>query len=1051
MKRRTAILLPVPVCLLTALTLPAVQDYGSKYFEPTAEVVTPHIAWARPNSRGPLKVLFITYRQAMREVVEIGQRLEMEAEVFVLHMPGSFVAEKPAIAVVGENAEDEAARLAGKLNNDFDLIVLAQIRWTELPLPSRVEILASVKAGTGLLARLLEGEAPYLDKALTTREEFAASAFVGFPYGALPAFQEFRSLDEFLDSCLQAYRFGKGRVVMLDGFTPPGRQMLTPGPVGPFLDLRLLDYEYYLAFAIRAMLFAAERTLEVTVAAADVSGTREDLPPVSFALAGALAGDELRWVLRDRDGYVWRDEARRLADDGNTKSVAFAAGAVPAGEYLADLWVTRDGAVAGFGSCRVLVDSAARIDTLEPAARAFSREDPVAGQVTLRAPEPGLRLRLRLRDQLRGLIGEQLLPAETARITFAVRGREPRSIVQELEAALLRDEEVVDVCRQRVLVHDLHASPDAFQFYIFEPAFSTTFLQYRLGEAMAAMGFDADTYASYYDRNNSYMAAVLARANMRTIAAIYNTRDPHHVELAHGGRVVEGEHGPVRDRCLSDPAYQLDSRALYTGEAQRLQPFSTCEFNLGDECAFLASAYSSADACFSPFCVADFRAFLKQEYGTLAAVNDEYGADYADWTEILPVTLEEARARPRLAPLWVDHRRHMESVYAGAFARARRVIEQAVPEARVGFEGSGSRNSSYSAEDHWKLCRSMNLNGPYPNRWFSHLVRDFSPPGARIGAGIVGAYPDIARGARNAAAMAYWPWFSLFQGANSVWIYEGTGGRYGGLYAVLAPDFSPYPYFRHCIREVRTLKRGVATLLLNLGRADDGIAVLYSASSAHLSTLTENFPRYGLLLESVPGLLEESGFLFRFMSGAQLEQGELKAGRYRALILPCAQALSPQQVQQIKDFAGAGGIVVADLRPGVADAHGKPYERSPLDDLFGVKQNPRASKPLKSRVAFDSALGGFEKRLAASALDASSPLGSSGLSCRGSRTTSTGHGALRITLSATLPSIKRSTPPRPRVPMVMRSTCLFLAARTICAAGRPATVNALYSSKSSKC
>ena len=971
MKQLAAILWTVVAVLTAALPARAVQDYGAKYFEPTTEVVTPHIAWARPNSRGPLKVLFVTYRQAMREVVELGQRLDMESEVFVLHTPTALVVKKPAIAVVGENAEDETARLAAKLTGDFDLIVLGHIRWDALPLPARVTILSKVKGGTGLLARLLEGEAPYLENALQTREDIDPDAFAGFPHEALPAFRGLGDRAAFVDATLQAYRFGAGRIVLLGGFAPPGRQMLTPAPEAPFLDLHLLDYEYYLAFAIHAMLLAAERPPEVGVAAGGVDGLREEPPPVTFAVSGALTGDEFRWVLRDRDGRLWREATRGIAPGAHADTVAFAAGALPAGEYLADLWVMREGAVAGFGSCRVAVDSAARIDAIEPAARAFGGDEPVAGTVRLNDPGSGLRLRLRLRDERRGLVGEAVVPVGGDRVAFAVAGLEPLSIVQELEAALLAGEAVVDIRRRPILRHDLRPAGDAFQFYIFEPAFSKTFLQYRLGEAMAAMGFDGDTYASYYDRKDDYMASVLARANMRTVADIYNARDPHHVELAHGARVVAGEYGPVRDRCLSDPAYRADSGDLYTEEAKRLKPFSTCEFNLGDECAFLGRAHSGADACFSPFCIEDFRAFLKADYGTLAAVNEEYGADYADWAEVLPVTLEQARAEPRLVPRWVDHRRHMESVYAGAFARAREVIEEVVPDGWVGFEGSGSRNASFSAEDHWKLCRAMTLNGPYPNRWFSHAVRDFSPAGPRIGAGIVGAYPDIGRGARNAACMAYWPWFSLFQGANSVWIYEGTGGRYGGLYAVLAPDFSPYPYFRHCIREVRAIKEGIGTLLLNADRSDEGIAVLYSASSAHLATLTEGFPRYGLLLEAIPGLLEESGFHFRFLSYAQLERGELAGGGYGALILPYAQALSPGEVAQIKAFARGGGLVLADLRPGVADEHGRPYDRSPLDELFGVKQDTRRGQPVASDVAFERPLGVFEKPLAASALDAS--------------------------------------------------------------------------------
>ncbi|MCE5215714.1 hypothetical protein LLH03_01675, partial [bacterium] len=66
--------------LVLALTAALAQGerplYDARFFEPVEEVVTPHIAWAKPYCTPP-KVLFITHRQAMREVVELSQRLEM--------------------------------------------------------------------------------------------------------------------------------------------------------------------------------------------------------------------------------------------------------------------------------------------------------------------------------------------------------------------------------------------------------------------------------------------------------------------------------------------------------------------------------------------------------------------------------------------------------------------------------------------------------------------------------------------------------------------------------------------------------------------------------------------------------------------------------------------------------------------------------------------------------------------------------------------------------------------------------------------------------------
>ncbi len=58
--------------------------YGTKYFTPVEDVITPHIKWLKPSAQPPLKVLFLTYRfyGGMREIVEISQRMDIKYDVF---------------------------------------------------------------------------------------------------------------------------------------------------------------------------------------------------------------------------------------------------------------------------------------------------------------------------------------------------------------------------------------------------------------------------------------------------------------------------------------------------------------------------------------------------------------------------------------------------------------------------------------------------------------------------------------------------------------------------------------------------------------------------------------------------------------------------------------------------------------------------------------------------------------------------------------------------------------------------------------------------------
>ena len=967
--RRLILCTPVALFCCLAGALCADQYYGPEYFAPTERVVSPHIAWATPYAKGPVKALFITYRQGMREVVEFAERLEMDYEVFAFHKPALFADPKPTIHVRGASVDESEKRLAEKLEGDCDVIVFGNVKWDLLPTAARATILAKVKAGAGLVGVILRDEAPYLTKALGEKQSVDAHDVVGaFPFESLPAFGAYDSLDALLTATVDFHRFGDGRIALMKGFSIPGRQILTPRPAGPALEMRLVNYDYYLAYPIHLMLWAARKPPDVAIRGEAVRMSRKAMTPVRFVLSCDGERDvDLRFVVRDEEGDVLTHEAKRAAV-GRETPIAFDPGTLPAGRYFADLWVTRDGKTVNFGSVAVQVDGDTRIKSIAFAKESFSRTEPVAGTVGILNPQAGQSLRIGQVDAFGRLVREVTVNADHETVAFEAPPHDVLSIVQRLDVALIQGDDVIDVARRRFLIHDLYPEDGETLSVIFEPLYSVTFLNAFLCDEIARMGFDANTYASYYDRKRNVLAETLARANLYTIPDVYDYNEPHRVQLAHGRPAIAGEHGPMRDWCLSDPDYDRRARDLYQGEAERLKKYSTIDFNLNDECAFM---HREAEACWSPACIKGFHAFLEKEYGTLDRVNAEYGTRYASWDEIIAPTIEATRKSPALRPIWVDHRRFMDSVYAGAFADARRWIDEVVPGAKVGYEGSGSRTSSFAAEDFWKLNQAMTLNGPYPSTWFFPFVRDFSPPGSVIGGGIVGAYPDLARCARNPAYLGYWPWRNLFEGANSFWVYEGTGGRYGGYYAVITPDFSPYPFFEPHIQAVKTIKAGVGRLLTGAQRADDGIAVLYSAASAHVGSLTKGFPSMGEVLKPLPWLIEDSGFQFRYVSYAQLAEGALDEGDDRLLILPWCQALSRKEIDEIKRFVESGGAVIADLRPGVTDQHGKPYDRSPLDALFGVRQNTTSPKPISGRITFKDKVGDFDRKLSATVSDAS--------------------------------------------------------------------------------
>jgi len=234
----------------------------------------------------------------------------------------------------------------------------------------------------------------------------------------------------------------------------------------------------------------------------------------------------------------------------------------------------------------------------------------------------------------------------------------------------------------------------------------------------------------------------------------------------------------------------------------------------------------------------------------------------------------------------------------------------------------------------------MNLNNIYYRDFLSLAWNDFVEEGTLLGAGWFGGYT----GNRNEPFMRWFPWRALFKGSNSLWVWAG----YGHAGAVMSFDTSLYPFFKAACEEVREIKSGTGKLLMASHRQHDGIALLYSASSVHMATCTAGFPSMDKELNVIVKILHDIGLECRVLSYEEVAAGKLQSLEFKALILPCCQAIGHDEAVAIRRFVENGGYVIADLRPGVTDRHGKPYPKGELDVLFGIQQSSRFKKEVRS-------------------------------------------------------------------------------------------------------
>ncbi|MFC1650405.1 beta-galactosidase trimerization domain-containing protein [Candidatus Latescibacterota bacterium] len=200
----------------------------------------------------------------------------------------------------------------------------------------------------------------------------------------------------------------------------------------------------------------------------------------------------------------------------------------------------------------------------------------------------------------------------------------------------------------------------------------------------------------------------------------------------------------------------------------------------------------------------------------------------------------------------------------------------------------------------------------------------------------------------NKQYLHYIPWYTLFNGMNSIW----WDNMYGGNGAALTPQMKISPPFSIVAEELREIMAGVDKLILKSERLDDGIAIFYSPESI-LAAYTsksgngrENQPsKASASAESFYLACSDLGFTPSYISDNQLDNNLLENNNCSVLFLPYSQAVSDKSIDVIKEFVKRGGTVIADMRPAVMDENLLMRESGEMDEVFGISQSTERISP----------------------------------------------------------------------------------------------------------
>jgi hypothetical protein len=335
-----------------------------------------------------------------------------------------------------------------------------------------------------------------------------------------------------------------------------------------------------------------------------------------------------------------------------------------------------------------------------------------------------------------------------------------------------------------------------------------------------------------------------------------------------------------------------------------------------------------------------FRAYLQAQYPTLDALNASWGSNWTTWDAVMPtLTKDLTPATRNLAP-WTDFRLYVaDQEYQADKRHADQVRAALGPDTYIGIDGftTDGLNIPYGGLDIGRLLATgvFNFYCPYGDDLM--IASMIHGPMVKY----------IGWGMGKPTYMGY-PWRDAFRGQWGTFRYVGE------------TFFSAFGWVQPAggwIGEgTKQLREGVGKTLMGAQRQLSPVAILYSYPSMltcaasgiwvegekgndHLMWRPAGWSR-----DSFERELVQCGVSFGYVTDQQVAQGGLAGKKLLIIPLCMGMALSDATCAAIKQFVAGGGLVVADLIPGLCNEHGKLREQNGqihggLDDLFGVSHD----------------------------------------------------------------------------------------------------------------
>ena len=387
----------------------------------------------------------------------------------------------------------------------------------------------------------------------------------------------------------------------------------------------------------------------------------------------------------------------------------------------------------------------------------------------------------------------------------------------------------------------------------------------------------------------------------------------------------------VRTPSLSDPVWLGRIAGRLKQHVQAFGRPRPLFYNLADEAGVgdLAAAW---DFDFAPASLDGMRTWLRQRYGTLAALNREWGSQFPDWSVVLPMTTDQALQQPdENFAAWADFKAWMDVSFARAVRAGTDAIHSADPGARAALEGG--QIPGWGGYDYSRLTSAVDLMEMYDFGNNIEIARSLDP---RL---VVLQTSSLAD-----EKAIHTIWHEVLLGGRGLILWDEDG-------AFVNDEGEPSERGRTLGTLATELRSGLVAQLIASRAAADPVAILYSPASLRVEWLLDRKAGGKPWAERdaqaeydddnpvrattrrAAALLTHLGVSPQWLTGAMIEHGELERRQIRVLVLPHTLTLSAAEAQAIRAFVAHGGTVLSDFVPGAFDEHGRRLAQSPLADV----------------------------------------------------------------------------------------------------------------------